>query len=133
MTFDNSTPGRIVGIGGIFFKSPDHKGLQSWYGEKLGIPSGPHGTMFHWRDHAEPETERLTVWSVFPAASTYFNPSGASFMVNYIVDDIDAFLGKCEAGGVSMDAKREDHEYGRFAWIFDPDGNKIELWQAPKA
>lgn len=133
MTFDNSTPGRILGIGGIFFKSVDHKNLQSWYDEKLGISSEPHGAMFHWRDHAKPETERLTIWSIFSAASTYFKPSEASFMVNYIVDDLDAFLKKCEAGGVSIDPKREDHEYGRFAWILDPDDNKIELWQPPQA
>ena len=129
MTFDNNTPGRITGIGGIFFKAADDKALKAWYASRLGIPAGPEG--FPWRDHAQPDVEHLTVWSIFPAATKYFNPSPAPFMVNYIVDDMDAFLKKCEAGGVSIE-KREDHEYGRFAWIFDLEGNKIELWQPPR-
>jgi catechol 2,3-dioxygenase-like lactoylglutathione lyase family enzyme len=126
------SPGRIVGIGGIFFKSQDSKALGSWYKEKLGIEAGASGKMFAWKSVDVPEREHLTIWSIFPSTSKYFDPSNAAFMINYIVDDLDAFLSKItEAGGVSIDPKREDHEYGRFAWIYDPDGNKIELWQPP--
>jgi len=113
------TPGRILGIGGIFFKSRDPHALREWYKEKLGIHEGE---MFK---PAEP----FTTWSVFPAASPYFEPSTASFMVNYIVDDLEAFLARCAENGVRIDSKREDYDYGRFAWIYDPDGNKIELWE----
>jgi putative acetyltransferase len=106
------TPGRILGIGGIFFKSQNHESLRTWYQEKLGIQEG---AIFN-----------QTVWSVFPAASDYFD---RDLMVNYIVDDLDAFLAKCGANGVRIDPKRDDSDYGRFAWIYDADGNKIELWQ----
>jgi predicted enzyme related to lactoylglutathione lyase len=125
----NDTPGRILGIGGIFFKSSDHKALRHWYQDKLGIINSENGGMFHWREHDKPDTERMTVWSIFPASTTYFNPGHADFMINYIVDDMDAFLAKCAAGGVRIDPKRDDHDYGRFAWIYDLEGNKIELWQ----
>ena len=118
--------GRIIGIGGIFFKSVNHRALRSWYQDKLGIVNGDHGGMFQWRRHDAPETEQVTAWSIFPAASEYFQ---GDLMVNYIVDDLDIFLEKCSTNGVRIDPKREDHEYGRFAWIYDPDGNKIELWQ----
>ena len=115
----DTTPGRILGIGGIFFKSSDHHSLRTWYQDKLGVKDQ---VMFPAGDHP-------TVWSIFPAASDYFGPGPATFMINYVVDDMDAFLAKCEANGVRIDPRREDHEYGRFAWIHDPDGNKLELWQ----
>lgn len=123
------TPGRILGIGGIFFKSHDHEGLRYWYQNKLGILSGDFGGVFKWRSHDDPTCERCTVWSIFPSSTAYFNPSESTFMVNYIVDDLDAFLAKCVSRGVRVDTHREDYDYGRFAWIYDPDGNKIELWQ----
>ena len=129
MAFDTSTPGRILGIGGIFFKSADDKALGTWYKNALGLPSSPGGTMFHWRELESPNTERMTVWSIFPIKSNYFDPSKSPFMINYIVDDLDAFLKKCAAEKVKIDPKRDDASYGRFAWIHDPDGNKIELWQ----
>jgi predicted enzyme related to lactoylglutathione lyase len=128
----DSTPGRILGIGGIFFKSANRDQLSAWYREKLGIEHDQHGAMFKWRSVEDPE-ERLTVWSIFPSTSDYFGPSQAPFMINYIVDDMDAFLEKMRKAGAQIDPKREDHDYGRFAWIFDPDGNKIELWEPAKA
>jgi len=127
----NEDRGRVVGVGGVFLKSPDDKKLQSWYHDNLGVPQGPNGSMFHWRAHDQPEVEHLTVWSVFPADTNYFDPSAAPFMINYIVDDLDALLAKLSASGVRIDPKREDCDYGRFAWVFDPDGNKIELWEPP--
>ena len=123
--------GRIIGIGGIFFKSPEARQLRDWYHAQLGFDASPEGFGFLWRDHARAEVERRTVWSIFSAASSYFDPSKAPFMINYNVDDLDAFLAKMEARGVVIDAKRESYDYGRFAWIYDPDGNKIELWEPP--
>ena len=71
----------------------------------------------------------MTIWSIFAGNTQYFEPSSASFMVNYIVDDLDALLDRLAKDGVRIDPKRQDESYGRFAWIYDPDGNKIELWQ----
>jgi len=128
-----STPteprGRVLGIGGIFFKSPDHSALRGWYEANLGIPHGAHGMMFKWRSADDSQAEHLTIWSIFPDTSNYFDPSQSRFMLNYIVDDMDAILARLAAGGVRIDPKRDDQDYGRFAWIYDPDGNKIELWQ----
>lgn len=126
---DSNGPGRVTGIGGIFFKSADPRGATEWYMKHLGMPTGPGGCQFTWRHPSEPDAERLTVWAPFPDTTTYFDPSPSAFMINYIVDDLDALLAKLSAAGVRIDPKRDDHEYGRFAWIFDPDGNKIELWQ----
>jgi catechol 2,3-dioxygenase-like lactoylglutathione lyase family enzyme len=123
--------GRVIGIGGVFFKSKENKKLGAWYSENLGINQDPSGVLFQWRAFDQPEVEHLTTWSVFAADSTYFDPSKAPFMINYIVDDLDAILAKLAANGARIDPKREDQDYGRFAWIFDPDGNKIELWEPP--
>jgi catechol 2,3-dioxygenase-like lactoylglutathione lyase family enzyme len=124
-----SQPGRILGIGGIFFKSANPQQMQAWYGTHLGLTDGGHGVVLPWREHDHPEREQMTIWSIFPGNTTYFDPSPASFMVNYIVDDLDALLDRLAKEGVRIDPKRQDESYGRFAWIYDPDGNKIELWQ----
>jgi predicted enzyme related to lactoylglutathione lyase len=124
--------GRVIGIGGIFFKSKEKEQLSAWYADQLGIGGDESGAMFKWRSFDNPQVEHITAWSVFSASSNYFDPSPAPFMINYVVDDLDALLGKLSASGVKIDPKREDHDYGRFAWIFDPDGNKIELWEPAK-
>jgi catechol 2,3-dioxygenase-like lactoylglutathione lyase family enzyme len=121
--------GKIVGIGGIFFKSPDPKQAKDWYGKHLGLADSGFGVMLPWREKDNPDREQMTIWSVFPGTTNYFEPSQASFMVNYIVDDLDALLDRLAKEGVHIDPKRQDESYGRFAWIYDPDGNKIELWQ----
>ena len=121
--------GKVIGLGGIFFKSADQKNLANWYAEKLGMKDTGSGVLFRWREFDAPDQERMTIWSIFRQDSTYFDPSKAPFMVNLVVDDLDALLHKLETADVKIDPKREDHEYGRFAWIYDSDGNKIELWQ----
>jgi catechol 2,3-dioxygenase-like lactoylglutathione lyase family enzyme len=121
--------GRILGIGGIFFKSANRQQMREWYGKHLGLADKGGGFMMPWREKDNPEKEHVTVWTVFPANTKYFEPSQATFMVNYIVDDMDALLDRLQKEGVKIDPKRQDEDYGRFAWIYDPDGNKIELWQ----
>jgi predicted enzyme related to lactoylglutathione lyase len=121
--------GRIIGIGGVFFKSANRDQAREWYSKHLGLTDKGGGMMLPWREHDDPQKEHVTVWSVFPASTDYFNPGGAPFMVNYIVDDMDALLDRLKQEGVRIDDKRMDESYGRFAWIYDSDGNKIELWQ----
>lgn len=122
-------PGRILGIGGIFFKSANKDQMREWYAKHLGLADKGSGAMLPWREHDDPQKEHMTVWSIFPDTSKYLDPSPATFMINYIVDDIDALLDRLKAEGVKIDPKRMDESYGRFAWIYDHDGNKIELWQ----
>jgi catechol 2,3-dioxygenase-like lactoylglutathione lyase family enzyme len=121
--------GRILGIGGVFFKSADRDQMRDWYAKHLGLDGKGQGVMLPWREHDDPQKEHVTVWTVFPATTHYFDPSHAPFMVNYIVDDLDALLERLGQEGVKIDAKRIDGSYGKFAWIYDLDGNKIELWQ----
>jgi catechol 2,3-dioxygenase-like lactoylglutathione lyase family enzyme len=124
-----SEPGRILGIGGIFFKSANQLQMQEWYATHLGLADSGNGVMLPWRERDNPEKEQMTIWSIFPGNTGYFEPSSASFMVNYIVDDLDALLARLAEQGVRIDPKRQNESYGRFAWVYDPDGNKIELWQ----
>lgn len=121
--------GRILGIGGIFFKSANPDQMREWYARHMGLADTGSGAMLPWRQHDDPQKEHATVWSIFPASTTYLDPSPAPFMINYIVDDIDALLERLKNEGVRIDDKRMDESYGRFAWIYDSDGNKIELWQ----
>jgi catechol 2,3-dioxygenase-like lactoylglutathione lyase family enzyme len=103
--------------------------VKSSEAEKSKAPVKVQGAMLPWREHDDPQKEHVTVWTVFPASSKYFDPSPAPFMINYIVDDMDALLNRLKQEGVKVDDKRMDESYGRFAWIYDSDGNKIELWQ----
>lgn len=121
--------GRILGIGGVFFKSANRDQMREWYSKHLGISDKGGGAMLPWREKDDPQKEHVTVWSVFPATTNYLDPSPASFMINYIVDDLDALLERLKEGGVKIDPKRMNEDYGKFAWIYDADGNKIELWQ----
>ena len=88
--------------------------------------------MLPWREHDDPQKEHVTVWTIFPTSTDYI-PATQPLMVNYIVDDLDALLDRLKLEGVKIDAKRGDESYGRFAWIYDLDGNKIELWQPASA
>src|SRR5438105_2772657 len=121
---------RVTGIGGIFFKANDPEKLAAWYREHLGItPSADGSVVFRWREDKIPENRGYTVWAPFPAATRYFDPSTAPFMINYRVRDLDAVVAELRKAGVTIDDRREDSEFGRFAWILDPEGNRIELWQ----
>ncbi|ANM30100.1 hypothetical protein ABI59_11730 [Acidobacteria bacterium Mor1] len=120
---------RVTGIGGVFFISPDRKKSMQWYRERMGIDSESWGKVYLWREHERPEKTGYTVWSVFPHGADKFEPGGKSFMVNYRVDDIDGMIADMKANGVEVVGETEQHENGKFAWVLDPDGNKIELWQ----
>lgn len=125
---------RVTGIGGIFFKARDPKQMMVWYEKHLGIPAtGPEETnaMFTWRDGSDPTLEGSTVWALFPHDTRYFGPGAAPFMVNYRVADLDALLEQLRAEGVTVEERIEEYVYGRFAWIIDPEGNRIELWEPP--
>ena len=121
---------RVTGIGGVFFKSTsDNAALAAWYSKHLGMPLEKFGgAILRWpEDRAE--DRGLTVWHVAGKDSKWFSPSTSPFMINYRVDDLDALLAQLRAGGVEVVQGPESHENGKFAWIMDPDGNKIELWQ----
>jgi len=120
---------RVTGIGGVFLRARDPKALAAWYGEHLGIQLTEWGgAQFLWSDEVPPTTGS-TAWSLFPADTKYFGSGTQSCMVNYRVDNLDELLAQLAAAGVSIDPKREDAPYGRFAWITDPEGNRVELWQ----
>lgn len=124
---------RITGIGGIFLKAQDPKALSAWYAQHLGLPLSDYGgANFLWSDEL-PAGTGSTAWSLFPEATEYFGPGPQTAMVNYRVDDLDGLLQQLASAGVWIDPKRDDSEYGRFAWIQDPEGNRIELWQPPAA
>ena len=120
---------RVTGIGGIFFKAQDPESLKKWYREHLGIDAGQYGATFTWRDKDNPELECQTAWSLFPQNTKYFDPSSAQFMINYRVDDLDGLLAAMRSAGVVVDEQIQEFDYGRFAWVMDPEGNRIELWE----
>jgi catechol 2,3-dioxygenase-like lactoylglutathione lyase family enzyme len=122
---------RVTGIGGIFIKARDPRALREWYGDKLGFPrqEGAVPPLFLWREREAPETVGTTVWGLFRSDTKYFEPSQASFMINYRVRNLDRMLAQLRAQGVTVDTKVVDDFNGRFAWVMDPEGNKIELWE----
>jgi catechol 2,3-dioxygenase-like lactoylglutathione lyase family enzyme len=128
---------RVTGIGGIFFKSDNPEKLLQWYETHLGFRRSADGggAVFEWREAETHDSQNngMTVWSVFPRDTKYFNPSQSAFMINYRVDNLDELLEALKEEGVQIDPHREDHDYGRFAWVMDPDGNRVELWEPPKA
>lgn len=125
---------RVSGIGGIFIKAKDPRALGQWYADRLGVPrqEGAVPPLFLWRERETPATVGSTVWGLFRSDTKYFEPSQASFMINYRVRNLDRMLAQLRAHGVSVEPKVIDDFNGRFAWVMDPEGNKIELWE-PKA
>lgn len=124
---------RVIGIGGIFFKAHDPKSLKEWYNTHLGItPAGDWGSVFEWRSAEDPAEKGQTVWSVFSDDTEYFEPSKSSFMLNYRVENLHRLLEQLRNEGVQVADKIEESEFGKFGWVVDPEGNKIELWEPPK-
>lgn len=124
---------RVTGIGGIFFKSKDPKALAEWYRVHLGVQIEEWGgAAFHWTSTDNPSGTGTTIWSPFKSDTNYFAPSEAAFMVNYRVADLQALLTALRAEGCSVQEKVEESQFGKFGWVVDPEGNKIELWQPPE-
>ncbi len=119
--------GHITGIGGVFFKAKDPKALAAWYHDVLGLPLEAWGGAVLRSD--APGHPTATGWNAFPAGTRYFAPSTSDFMINYAVDDMDAILARATAKGVAVIKRTDDDTSGRFAWLLDPEGNKIELWE----
>ena len=123
---------RVIGIGGIFFKCNDQKEVRNWYEKHLGIHSEDWGGTFPWRRQENPEVETYTAWSPFKADTNYFSPSSHDYMVNYQVEDLNGLLATLREEGVKVIGDIEDSEFGKFGWIMDPEGRKIELWEPPQ-
>lgn len=123
---------RVTGIGGIFFKAKDAPALQAWYKRHLGIDVQPWGgAAFDWVDADGKATGGTTAWSIAPEGSGQFAPGAASFMVNYRVDDLRALLAALRAEGCNVLDAMDESEFGKFGWVVDPEGNKVELWEPP--
>jgi hypothetical protein len=128
---------RVTGVGGFFFKAQNPAKLAEWYRVHLGIALIPGGAgdnapqfhPFHWREKDHPDTVGATVLSIFPANTKYFEPSSASFMMNFRVANLDRVLGQLRQEGVKVDDKTDDESNGRFGWAMDLEGNRIELWE----
>ena len=121
---------KVTGIGGVFLKSKgDGKSLAKWYEQHLGMPLTEWGgAVLRWPDD-KAEDGGLTVWHLASKDSKWFSPSESSFMINYRVDDLVALLEQLRAAGGEIVSGPESHENGKFAWIMDPEGNKVELWE----
>jgi predicted enzyme related to lactoylglutathione lyase len=125
--------GRVLGVGGVFFRSSDPARLAAWYRDVLGLQienwGATHGTSFS--PEAMP-ANAFTVWSAFAADTEYFGDRRQSFMINLVVDDLDAALANVRAAGGEVIPDKEEHDFGRFGWIVDPDSNRVELWEPPE-
>ena len=122
---------RVTGIGGIFFKAKDPKAMYAWYEEHLGLKQDPALQSVDFESKDPDGREAHTYWSLFKSDTKYLEPSTAPFMINYRVDDMDGIVRALESEGVKV-LDRQDADYGKFAWIMDPEGNKIELFEPPK-
>ena len=121
---------RVTGIGGIFFKTNDKDAMREWYQKHLGMDIAPEGyAIFGWRDADNPEREGCSVWSIFADDAPKFAATDAPFMLNYRVENLDALLAALREEGVAVDDKIEEDFNGRFGWITDPEGRRIELWE----
>lgn len=121
---------KVTGIGGVFLKAKDAKALAKWYDQHLGIPFGENLYMtFRWVNEPDPSVPGSTVFSFFKSDSKYFDPSPSPFMINFRVKDIVALLDQLRKDGVTIAGEMAEEGYGKFAWIVDPEGNKVELWE----
>jgi predicted enzyme related to lactoylglutathione lyase len=121
--------GTVTGIGGVFLRAKDPAKLGAWYRDHLGIDAGKEGKIFVWREDDAPEKRGQTIWSLFPEKTKYFGSASQQTMINYRIDDLDALLARLKAEGIEPVKAPETHDYGKFAWIEDGEGNRIELWE----
>lgn len=122
---------RVTGVGGIFFKAKDPQALAQWYRKHLGMNVEDWGgVVFRWSEDSSPGTG-TTIWSPFPSDADYFAPGAASFMVNFRVADLRGLLEVLRAEGCDVQDAIQESELGKFGWVLDPEGNKVELWEPP--
>ena len=124
--------GRAVGLGGVFFRAQDPAKLSDWYRRHLGLKTTQNTVLFMWRSPRGAEKAGYTVWAPFPSNTKYFRNPRKQFMINYRVKNLDRVLAKLRREHVKIAKKVEDMEYGRFAWVSDPEGNWLELWEPPR-
>lgn len=117
---------KAVGVGGVFLKARDPRALSAWYAKHLGIPQAEDGSLAF----DGPASAGMTVFAHFPLDTGYFGDGPQQSMMNFRVDDLDGLLACLAEADVRVDPKRDDYPYGRFGWIWDPEGNRVELWQA---
>ena len=130
MSEDDKPQGGVTGIGGVFFKCRDIEAARAWYRDVLGAPlEGEYGAAFPFRDDADPEQRGYSVLGPFSSRTRYFEPSDRGFMINLRVDDLDAVLARIAIAGGERVGEIETYDYGRFAWVIDPEGVKLELWE----
>lgn len=123
---------RVTGIGGIFFKARDPDSLRAWYRKHLGVDVQDWGgAAFRWTDGEGNPVAGTTVWSISDGSGDYFAPSTSSFMVNYRVADLHALVQALREEGCQVLDRMDESEFGKFGWVMDPEGNKIELWEPP--
>lgn len=120
---------RVTALGGIFFKSDNPEESKDWYRKHLGIESDKYGGAFEWRHSENPNKKGFTAWSVFDSKTEYTKPSTKEFMINYRVENLEELLKTLKEEGVEVVGEMESYEYGKFGWIMDPNGIKIELWE----
>ncbi len=120
---------KVTGIDGIFFKAKDLETMKEWYKNHLGIDAGSEGFSFEWRGKEHSDVIGKTVWAIFSDKTNYFDPGNSSFIINYRVEDLDALVDLLNSSGIKLVDGIQKYEFGRFARILDPEGNKIELWE----
>ncbi len=120
---------QLTGLGGIFIQSENPESTRKWYAEKLGVPYNKNGTPFRWRKMQNPAQTGVTYWDVFAKKDPYFNLGDQEHMINYRVNNLEAFLEELRKKGVTIIGDMEQLEFGKFAWIKDPEGRKVELWE----
>lgn len=121
---------RVTGIGGVFFRCKDPQQMKNWYQTHLGLETDQWGTNFEWRQADEPDRKGFTQWSPVAEDSTFFGASGADFMMNYRVENLEWLLAELKREGVTVLDEIETFEYGKFVHILDMEGNKVQLWEA---
>jgi predicted enzyme related to lactoylglutathione lyase len=125
----NDTTPKVTGVGGIFFRSKNPKEIKEWYGKNLGLAINDYGSSFEFRNANKPGEINYLQWSPFNEETDYFNPSEKQFMINYRVQNLEGLIKKLKENGVIILDEIEEYDYGKFAHILDPEGNKIELWE----
>ncbi len=120
---------RVTGIGGFFFRCEDPQSILEWYSKHLGISPVGESAIFEWKQREHPDKFGHTVWGPFAKSTRYFDPSKKDFMINYRVEDLENLIEQLKKEGVEVVGEIESYDYGKFGWILDPEGNKIELWE----